>query len=255
VPLLPGAEPYRHDGGPVGAVVIHGFTGSPAGVRGWGEYLAGHGLSVVVPRLPGHGTQWQDLAKTRWEDWYAEVERAFSDLHDRCEAVFAMGLSMGGTLALRLAQVHPDRVRGLVLVNPFLSHPSRLMPLLPLLRFALPSVAGIVNDISKPGQDEIGYNRVPLHALYSVTQMWREVIPALGTMVTPTVLYRSRTDNVLGGAGAQMLLDRLGSKDVEAHWLAQSYHVATLDYDAPMIFEGSLEFVRRLVPDTETTGR
>ena len=28
VPLLPGAEPFHHDGGPVGVLLCHGFTGS-----------------------------------------------------------------------------------------------------------------------------------------------------------------------------------------------------------------------------------
>jgi alpha-beta hydrolase superfamily lysophospholipase len=82
VPLLPGAEPYSHDAGPgsVGVLVIHGFTGSPKSMRPWAEELARSGLSVELPRLPGHGTQWQDMAVTRWEDWYAEVDRSFGTL-------------------------------------------------------------------------------------------------------------------------------------------------------------------------------
>jgi carboxylesterase len=254
VPLLPGAEPYHHDGGPVGVVVVHGYTGSPGGVRDWAIYLAEHGLTVTAPRLPGHGTTWQELARTRWQDWYGEVERSFVELGDRCETVFAMGLSMGATLCLRLAQVHGEAVGGLVLVNPFLSHPNPLMPLLPALRFVLPSVPGIVNDIAKPGQDEVGYTRVPVRALYSVTQLWKQVIPALPALTTPTLLFRSQVDNVLGSAGAALLMDRIGSSDVEERVLTQSHHVATLDFDAPAIFEGSLEFVRRLAPDVELAG-
>ncbi|HSF26318.1 MAG TPA: alpha/beta fold hydrolase [Actinomycetes bacterium] len=254
MPLLPGAEPAQFDGGPVGVVVVHGFTGSPGGVRAWGEYLAEHGLTVAVPRLPGHGTTWQELAHTSWQDWYGEVERTFVELTDRCETVFAMGLSMGATLCLRLAQVHDTGVRGLVLVNPFLSHPSPLLPLLPALRFVLPSVPGVVNDIAKPGQDEVGYSRVPLQALHSVTRLWRHVIPELPSMTRPTLLFRSQTDNVLGARGAAMLLRRIGATDVEERVLPDSHHVATLDYDAPTIFEGSLEFVQRLVPDAEPAG-
>ena len=60
MPLLPGAEPLSADGGPVGALVLHGFTGQPCSVKPWGQHLADAGLAVEVPRLPGHGTRWQD---------------------------------------------------------------------------------------------------------------------------------------------------------------------------------------------------
>src|SRR5271156_5217333 len=78
--LLPGAEPFDHAGGPVGVLLCHGFTGSPQTLRGWAEYLAAQGLTVSLPRLPGHGTTWQDLAQTDGDDWYAEVDAAFGRL-------------------------------------------------------------------------------------------------------------------------------------------------------------------------------
>src|ERR671924_252669 len=55
--VLPGAEPFDHAGGPVGVLLCHGFTGSPQTLRGWAEYLAAQGLTVSLPRLPGHGRQ------------------------------------------------------------------------------------------------------------------------------------------------------------------------------------------------------
>src|SRR3712207_6381224 len=104
MPLFPGAEPFAAEGGSVGVLLCHGFTGSPRSMRPWGEYLGAAGLTVALPRLPGHGTTWQELGRTRWEDWYAEVDRELADLRRRCASVFVMGLSMGGTLALRLAE-------------------------------------------------------------------------------------------------------------------------------------------------------
>ena len=46
MPLMPGAEPYAHDGGSTGVLLCHGFTSTPASLRPWAEYLAGAGLSV-----------------------------------------------------------------------------------------------------------------------------------------------------------------------------------------------------------------
>ena len=118
MPVLPGAEPYRHEGGEVGVLLCHGFTGSPQSLRPWAEYLAERGLTVSLPLLPGHGTRWQDMQLTGWQDWYAEVDRELRALLERCAQVFVFGLSMGGALALRLAAKHGDAVSGVVVVNP-----------------------------------------------------------------------------------------------------------------------------------------
>ena len=73
---------------------------------------------MSAPRLPGHGTTWQELSRTRWEDWYAEADRAFEELRGHSSAIYVMGLSMGGCLALRMAELRGAAVGGLVLVNP-----------------------------------------------------------------------------------------------------------------------------------------
>ena len=117
--LLPDAEPFSHDApdAAVGILVLHGFTGSPKSMKPWGRELAAQGWSVRVPRLPGHGTRWQDMNLTTWQDWYAEADRALAELTASCSKVFVMGLSMGGSLTLRLAEQHGDRISGIVLVN------------------------------------------------------------------------------------------------------------------------------------------
>ena len=73
MPLLPGAEPFAADGGSIGVLLSHGFTGSPQSLRPWAEHLAAAGYTVRLPRLPGHGTSWQEMNTTRWTDWYAEI--------------------------------------------------------------------------------------------------------------------------------------------------------------------------------------
>src|SRR4029078_12040966 len=75
-PVLPGAEPFDHSGGPVGVLLCHGSTGSPQTLRGWADYLAAQGLTVSLPRLPGHGTTWQDLAGAGRDGWVGEVAAA-----------------------------------------------------------------------------------------------------------------------------------------------------------------------------------
>lgn len=247
-PVLPGAEPIDLPGGPVGALLCHGFTGTNQSIRPWAEHLAAAGLTVKAPRLPGHGTRWQDLNGTGFADWYAELERSFDDLLGRCESVFVMGLSMGGTLALRLAELRADRVTGLVVVNASLASDRRDVRLVPTLSRVLPSVPAIGSDIKKPGVTEQAYPRTPLKALASLQKTWPVVCADLHRITCPVLVFRSRVDHVVEPVSGRMLLEGLAGGTVEERILEDSYHVATLDNDAPTIFAGSLEFIQAHAP-------
>jgi carboxylesterase len=246
MPLMPGAEPFRHEGGRTGALLVHGFTGTPQSLRGWAQYLADAGLSVELPRLPGHGTTVAEANLTHWEDWYAEIERHLALLRERCDEVFVMGLSMGGTLAIRLAEEHGDEVAGLVLVNPSLltKRPDRF--LLPVLRWVKPTWPGIASDIKKPGVAELAYDTIPVKAAHQLGRLWLTTRTDLAKVTQPLLVLRSTEDHVVEPDSARMLLDKVSSTDVREVLLEDSYHVATLDNDAAVIFENSLEFVRRL---------
>jgi carboxylesterase len=224
-------------------LLCHGFTGSPQTLRSWAEYPADQDLSVSLPRLPGHGTRWQDLARTGGQDWYTEVDLAFSTLASQCEQVFVFGLSMGGCLALRLAEVHGSKVRGLVLVNPSLAPDTRLFLLAPVLKHVLRSVPGIVSDIKKPGQAEVGYDRVPIRAAATLPKLWGTTASHLGDLTQPVLVYRSTVDHVVGPPSMRVLLNGVAKDLVTVRECPDSYHVATLDNDAQAIFEGSLKFV------------
>lgn len=244
MPVIPGAEPFSHAGGRTGALLCHGFTGSPASLRPWAGYLAAEGLSVSLPRLPGHGTSWQELARTRWEDWYGEIDRAFEELRGRTDQIFAMGLSMGACLALRLAELRGDQVSGLVLVNPSVALDDRRLLVSPVLKFVLPSVPGIGSDIKREGVTELAYDRVPVRAAASLPPLWRLTAGRLGEITQPVLVYRSTVDHVVGPPSMRVLTAGLPASQLTVRELGNSYHVATLDNDAPEIFRGSLEFVR-----------
>jgi carboxylesterase len=253
VSVRPGAEPYSHDGsregsgkGATGVVLAHGFTGSPRSMTPWGQHLAAAGYTVRVPRLPGHGTTWQEMNRTRWQDWYAAVDAAFRELDEKCDRVFVGGLSMGGALATRLAQEHGSRVRGLMLVNPAFKVEDPRLRALPALQAVLPSLPGIGNDIKKPGQDEVCYDRIPLKALWSQTKLWATVVRDLPEITQPVLVWHSTDDHVVPASSSALLLSRISSTDVTEKVLHDSYHVATLDHDAPRIFGESVEFIERL---------
>jgi carboxylesterase len=252
--ITPGTEPFHFEGGPTAVLLSHGFTGSPASIRPWGEYLHAQGFTVTCPLLPGHGTRWQDMAKTTWQEWYGELLRVFDDLAAHHERVFVGGLSMGGGLALRLAEERGPAVAGLMLVNPTVCRPQRLdVPVLLALEkvklfgaaaAVMPTVPGIKNDIKKPGQDELAYDDVPVKAALQLTKMQDVVRADLGRVTQPLIVFWSPEDHVVEPINTQTVMREVSSVRRTLVLLEESYHVATLDNDADTIFSDSADFLR-----------
>jgi carboxylesterase len=252
-PVVAGAEPFSADGtgdaARVGVLLSHGFTGSPYSMRPWAQYLAEAGHTVRLPRLPGHGTTWQDLNRTSWTDWYAEIQGAYTELADRCDTVVACGLSMGAALMLKLAEdVGPDgTLAGLVLVNPAIAIMRRDAQVARYIAWAVPSRPGIGNDIKKAGVTEHGYDKTPLRAFVSMQQMWKLIVADLARITVPVLYFHSAEDHVVDPLSGQLLHAGATGTEVTEVTLHDSYHVATLDNDAPQIFAQSLEFIRARV--------
>ena len=242
--LRPDAEPFAADRGPVGAILSHGLTGMPGSLREWGQSLADEGITVRIPRLPGHGTTWQDANRVRWQDWYAELERAFDEVRSRCERVFVMGLSMGGTLALRLAQQRGDDVAGTVVVNPSLFTTRKDAKLLPLVRWVVPSFPPVGNDIKKPGVVEPAYDRLPVKAAYQLAQLWKHTNADLHRLTQPLLVFTSRDDHVVEPANSDRLMQQAATANKRQVVLEDSFHVATMDNDLKVIVSETLAFVR-----------
>jgi carboxylesterase len=238
------AEPFAADGGPIGAVLCHGFTGMPGSMRPWAEALAAAGHTVRVPLLPGHGTRWQDANLVSWEDWYAEFERAVDTVRELCKHTFVMGLSMGGTLVMRLAEQRGDDIAGVVVVNGSLFTTRKDAKLLPLLRRLVPSLPPIGNDIKKAGVTEPAYDRLPVKAAWQLSKLWALTNAELARITQPLLVMTSRDDHVVEPANSERIMGGSSATDKRQVWLEDSFHVATLDNDLPVIIAESLAFIQ-----------
>jgi esterase/lipase len=258
--VMPGAEPFAFPGGDgtdgrTGVLLVHGFTGTPMSMRPWGEHLAAEGFAVRCPLLPGHGTRWQDCNLSTEDEWLTAVGSAFDELAKDVDRVFVAGLSMGGTLAIRLAEVRDD-IAGLILVNPSLLTQRLDAKLLPLIARLTGSWAPIASDIKKPGVTELAYPKLPTRAMLGLRRLWAHARTDLGRITTPLLVFRSTEDHVVEPISTKVLLAGVASADKAEVLLENSYHVATLDHDAPTIFAGSVDWIRErtAAPGTPAAG-
>jgi carboxylesterase len=252
VALAPHADPFHSDGTPdssgrrIGVLLSHGFTGSPASIVPWGQYLAKQGYAVSVPLLPGHGTTWEQMCATTFDDYCTALEHEFDQLAARTDVVVVGGLSMGACLALWLAARRPADVAGLLLVNPAVASTNKQLLALPVLKYLVKAVPAIGNDIKKPDVSEHAYPKTPLKPLHTMVRAWKQIREDLPKVTAPILLFRSAEDHVVDPSSARIILDNVSSRDATEKVLANSYHVATLDNDAPEIFEQSADFVARV---------
>jgi carboxylesterase len=243
--IIPGCEPWSAEGGPHGALVLHGFTGNPQGLRGLAEAFAAAGFAVELPLLPGHGTSVDDMLETDWDDWSAAAEAAFEALAARSERMVVAGLSMGGTLTAWLGTRYPD-VAGLVFVNPAVDVPDEMVKALDdLVAAGTDRIPAVGNDVADPAAREKAYDATPLRPLLSLAAAAEAVRQDLGKIACPVLILTSPQDHVVPPANSDLLAEGV-SGPVERVTLERSYHVATLDYDKDLINGKAVEFARRV---------
>ncbi|MCU1435794.1 MAG: esterase [Pseudarthrobacter sp.] len=241
----PGPAAFSYPGhGPnagTGIAICHGFTGSPLSVLPWAEDLAAQGFAVSVPLLPGHGTDWRQLARSNWRQWYETFETAYQDLNARTEHCFVAGLSMGGAIALLTASRHP--VAGVSVVNPGLSFYDRRVRVIGVLKYFQRTTVPIQEEQTTAAATEDGdYSRTPLAAVHELKRLFGAAVRGLHKVDAPVQVFKSRADAVVPPTSLSTLQRRLGPRLAEVVELRNSGHVATLDVDAPEIFARSRQF-------------
>ena len=242
--VLPGAQ----SGGKIGVLVIHGFTGSPVSISPWARYLNQQGYTVHAPRLPGHGTTWQEMNETTWQDWYKCVEDSYLDLRSKCDRIFIAGFSMGGALALKLCQIRGDEIEGLLLLNPSIYDNRLIIKLTPLIKFFVPSIKSRrVTDVAMANPPKHSYGRTPLKALDSLRKLWRLVQRDLYLIDLPVMIGYSINDHVVDPANSERVIESIYSADIREVIFERSFHNVALDYDSDLLNEQSQVFIHEVL--------
>jgi carboxylesterase len=245
---MAGAEAYSATGDARGALVLHGFTGNPQSMRGLALAMTDAGFTVELPLLPGHGTDVSDMVPTRWSQWCEAALDAYTALAARCDAVAVIGLSMGGSLAVWLAEHHPE-IAALSLVNPLVTPPDAATTdfIQAMIDGGDEVAPGIGSDIALEGAVESAYPELPLRAALSLFEGVAEVEARLGSVTCPVLLFSSTQDHVVDPKSSEVL--KAGAKGpVEQVVLERSYHVATLDFDKDEIEARTVEFLTGVLP-------
>lgn len=235
-------RPFARGDGELGALVVHGLTGTPHEVRSLAVALADRGFAVRVPALAGHA----DLAAlegSRWREWYASVEAAWTELRrgGRRRTMIA-GFSLGGLLALRLAALRPTEVVAIATFGVPLSLPPwqrRAIAALARLR-GLAGIGRWIGVLDKHGPDvrvlreleaSPSLTAFPWPSLAELVALQDEVGELLPHVRAPLLVVHGRLDHTAPVANAERIAQRTGSVRVQRLILPRSFHQVGLDVD------------------------
>jgi carboxylesterase len=258
--------------GRTGFLLIHGLSGTPMELRYVAQRLEKEGHTVYCPLLAGHSGGTKTLRASRWQDWYASVEKAHDKLRTVCETVIVGGISAGGILSLILAARRPDQVSGLVLYAPTLRHDGWAIPQ-PFSLFKLITQRWLAHYFHFPDCEPYGIKdervrKLAVAAIHSGNSGAQPMIGFPGTTVlefrwlarearrvmrqvrAPTLIIHPRHDDFSSLRGALLIQQRLNAR-VETLVLDDSYHMITIDRQRDLVVDRTLGFVRSLQNGTQ----
>jgi carboxylesterase len=226
----PEHQPFLMGAGPAGALLIHGFMGTPAEMRPLAERLVAAGLSARGPLLPGFGSDVPRLAQMDRKQWLAAAAADWAEVRAAHEQTVLIGFSMGAAVALHLAAVNPPDA--VILIAPFWRAGGWQFGLLPLLRHVVPSIAPFEKanfsdpDVRRqmatmaPGvdlEDEATQQflreevRLPLSVLDELRRLGKEAFELAPAIQSPTLVIQGQQDEVVDPQYTTQLVDRLPS--------------------------------------------
>ncbi len=106
----------------------------------------------------------------------------------------------------------------------------------------MPSIG---SDVTRSGVEGGGYDETPIAPLLSLAEALRGLAAQLARITCPVLLFSSRVDHVVPPASGDFLAAHLAGP-LERVFLEHSYHLATLDEDAPELEARAVAFARKV---------
>lgn len=244
-------RPWELGSGPRGALLLHGFAGTPPELRRLGEHLAAHGWRCRAPAMAGHGTTPEDHERTSYRDWLASARAALWVLMGECESVCVAGQSMGGAVALHLAAVEPG-IRAVAAMATPLWVGDRRMRYIAVLKYLrrwhIPDGA---IDLADPAAVEelYSYGRRSTRSLHELMRLLSLLRSELPMIRQPVLLLHGAGDRTVDPANLDEIARGLVcSAGVETVLLPRSGHAVSVDVERDEVNAHVLAWFDRHVP-------
>jgi esterase/lipase len=254
--LLPDAAACRTGDGSVALLFIHGFADTPCLWRRITRRLAAKGaFTCRAMRLSGSAEPAASAGRQSLALWRAQVADELARLRETHDAVWIVGHSLGGALALDAALRLPGLVDGVAVLAPLIDVSRKRCPLLPPhVWFGLARVAlGLSPTFESPfsadgvaGDDpSFTYTRdrfIPFCVYRALFQLVCANRDQAARLSRPVFAVLSGRDSVVDSAAARRWLAACPG-DKEVRELAENGHVIPLASGWENLFDDLAAFV------------
>lgn len=271
----PKHQPFTIGSGRLGALLIHGFPGTPAEMRPLAARLAAADFTVYGPLLPGFGPDIPHLGETDRATWLAAVRDQWTRVRRRHDQAVLVGFSMGAALAIHTAVEQPPQA--LVLLAPFWQLGGWEAKALPLLKYVFRKIRPFAKaDFSDPAVRKQMYEIAPeidldnpetqeaLRQQIVLPTVVVDEVRRLGAasydlapqLASPTLVLQGQDDNTVQPAATRRLLAQVGGT-LTYHEFPGDHAFVKMSQAASYDFAGDvLRFLsRHLRPDVDLNGR
>ncbi len=213
---------------------IHGFPSTPSDFQQFLPESDVLGYDLAAPLLPGCGTIPSDLVGQDYDSFLQHVRSEYLRLRPRYERVFLVGQSLGGTLALALAEEYcavpalaPSALAAIgtpVALNALLRHGMVRHPLIyaaRLLGIFAPSLGAKIPDPRREGEDGnqrwLGYEGIFPRVVHSLQVRLPDVERKLRRVTCPVLVCHARGDRMADYRNAAIIASGVGSDRIETY--------------------------------------
>lgn len=252
------------EAGPHCVLMLHGLGASSVELARMAKDLHQHGFSVFAPDITGYcfGTPGEP-----WDAWLAQAQNHLWQLRKHHRTVSVVGVSMGATLAMVLAQ--REDLDALVLLSTALSYDGWAMPwyrfLLdwaPWLPFASrytyeeEEPYGVKNEemramvkraMKSAHISESGSEILTMHYITQGSKLIKEALKHVPDVDAPVLFVHAVDDETVHIRNAEWAYRHVSSSQKDFIYLGDSYHMITVDNERETVSLETVRFLKKTV--------
>ncbi|HLR72534.1 MAG TPA: alpha/beta fold hydrolase [Pseudogracilibacillus sp.] len=238
-------EPFTFEAGPRAVLLLHGFTGHSADVRMLGRYLQKKGYTSHAPIYRGHGEAPESLIETTPEQWWEDVQQAYDDVKELgYEEIAVAGLSMGGALALKLANYTKIKAVIPMCTPMYFDNKTQLTK-------GFQHFAKQYKQLEKKEKHMIEQEVETLmensNRMFQAIKIFiNEVKNEVDMIYAPTMVVQARKDQMINPESANFIYEHIAASEKSIKWYEQSGHAITFDKEKDQLHEDIYMFLESL---------
>lgn len=242
---------------PLGALIIHGFSGTPGCFGNLTGQIKSLGLPYRAPILSGHGEKTPDALKgVNWQEWILDCERAMLEVLTEAEKVVIIGHSMGGCIGLNLAADHREHIDSLIVaggspvtVSPF--GPGRPLHFLApiFLKTKKQWVTTPIFTDPEYARYDTRYAWVPVEAFFPLFDLIKVTRKRLPEVNIPILILHSKNDTTNSPEGVDVLINNISTPKDQKQlvWFERTEHEMFLDCEQEDVIRTVVEYIQNRI--------